>query len=44
MFKFNIFYFLFLQPILPSSLEDCPVWIAVNEDGISILDYNTMVW
>ncbi|KAI6068062.1 Pleckstrin-like proteiny domain-containing family H member 1 [Aix galericulata] len=30
------------KPILPSSLEDCPVWIAVNEDGISILDYNTM--
>uniref|UniRef100_A0A8B9G7K7 Pleckstrin homology, MyTH4 and FERM domain containing H1 n=1 Tax=Amazona collaria TaxID=241587 RepID=A0A8B9G7K7_9PSIT len=31
------------KPILPSSLEDSPVWIAVNEDGISILDYNTMV-
>uniref|UniRef100_A0A8B9SF84 Pleckstrin homology, MyTH4 and FERM domain containing H1 n=1 Tax=Anas platyrhynchos TaxID=8839 RepID=A0A8B9SF84_ANAPL len=31
------------KPILPSSLEDCPVWIAVNEDGISILDYNTML-
>ncbi|XP_009632476.2 pleckstrin homology domain-containing family H member 1 [Egretta garzetta] len=30
------------KPILPSSLEDCPVWMAVNEDGISILDYNTM--
>ncbi|XP_071894946.1 pleckstrin homology domain-containing family H member 1 isoform X2 [Anas platyrhynchos] len=30
------------KPILPSSLEDGPVWIAVNEDGISILDYNTM--
>ncbi|NXO06834.1 PKHH1 protein, partial [Oriolus oriolus] len=30
------------KPILPSSLENCPVWIAVNEDGISILDYNTM--
>ncbi|NWJ01343.1 PKHH1 protein, partial [Crypturellus undulatus] len=30
------------KPILPSSLEDCPVWIAVNEDGISILDYNSM--
>ncbi|PKU42468.1 hypothetical protein llap_7226 [Limosa lapponica baueri] len=30
------------KPVLPSSLEDCPVWIAVNEDGISILDYNTM--
>uniref|UniRef100_A0A8C2U1G7 Pleckstrin homology, MyTH4 and FERM domain containing H1 n=1 Tax=Coturnix japonica TaxID=93934 RepID=A0A8C2U1G7_COTJA len=22
------------KPVLPSSLEDCPVWIAVNEDGI----------
>uniref|UniRef100_A0A8C6Z8L2 Pleckstrin homology, MyTH4 and FERM domain containing H1 n=1 Tax=Nothoprocta perdicaria TaxID=30464 RepID=A0A8C6Z8L2_NOTPE len=31
------------KPILPSSLEDCPVWIAVNEDGISILDYNSML-
>ncbi|OWK53550.1 Pleckstrin y domain-containing family H member 1 [Lonchura striata] len=30
------------KPILPSSLDDCPVWIAVNEDGISILDYSTM--
>ncbi|XP_053923930.1 LOW QUALITY PROTEIN: pleckstrin homology domain-containing family H member 1 [Cuculus canorus] len=30
------------KPISPSSLEDCPVWIAVNEDGISILDYNAM--
>ncbi|XP_075783503.1 pleckstrin homology domain-containing family H member 1 isoform X3 [Pelodiscus sinensis] len=30
------------KPALPSLLEDCPVWIAVNEDGISILDYNTM--
>ncbi|NWH34142.1 PKHH1 protein, partial [Chloropsis hardwickii] len=30
------------KPILPCSLEDTPVWIAVNEDGISILDYNTM--
>ncbi|CAN0095554.1 unnamed protein product [Bubo scandiacus] len=30
------------KPISPSSLEDCPVWIAVNEDGISILDYNIM--
>ncbi|XP_037756199.1 pleckstrin homology domain-containing family H member 1 isoform X2 [Chelonia mydas] len=30
------------KPALPSPLEDCPVWIAVNEDGISILDYNTM--
>ncbi|XP_030415618.1 pleckstrin homology domain-containing family H member 1 isoform X2 [Gopherus evgoodei] len=30
------------KPVLPSPLEDCPVWIAVNEDGISILDYTTM--
>ncbi|KFQ17385.1 Pleckstrin homology domain-containing family H member 1, partial [Merops nubicus] len=30
------------KPVSPSSLEDCPVWIAVNEDGISILDYNSM--
>ncbi|XP_065448984.1 pleckstrin homology domain-containing family H member 1 isoform X4 [Chrysemys picta bellii] len=30
------------KPVLPSPLEDYPVWIAVNEDGISILDYNTM--
>ncbi|XP_064000004.1 pleckstrin homology domain-containing family H member 1 [Pogoniulus pusillus] len=30
------------KPVLPSLLEDYPVWIAVNEDGISILDYNTM--
>uniref|UniRef100_A0A8C4YEW6 Pleckstrin homology, MyTH4 and FERM domain containing H1 n=1 Tax=Gopherus evgoodei TaxID=1825980 RepID=A0A8C4YEW6_9SAUR len=31
------------KPVLPSPLEDCPVWIAVNEDGISILDYTTML-
>uniref|UniRef100_A0A8C8R9A0 Pleckstrin homology, MyTH4 and FERM domain containing H1 n=1 Tax=Pelusios castaneus TaxID=367368 RepID=A0A8C8R9A0_9SAUR len=30
------------KPVLPSPLEDCPVWIAVNEDGISILDHTTM--
>nr|XP_033807347.1 pleckstrin homology domain-containing family H member 1 isoform X2 [Geotrypetes seraphini] len=30
------------KPLLPSPLEDTPVWIAVNEDGISILDYSTM--
>ncbi|KAM9148739.1 pleckstrin homology domain-containing family H member 1 [Pangshura tecta] len=30
------------KPVLPSPLEDCPIWIAVNEDGICILDYNTM--
>ncbi|KAJ6667244.1 hypothetical protein lerEdw1_017222 [Lerista edwardsae] len=31
------------KPILSSLLEDCPLWIAVNQDGISILEYNTMV-
>ncbi|XP_029454707.1 pleckstrin homology domain-containing family H member 1 [Rhinatrema bivittatum] len=30
------------KPFLPSPLEDTPLWIAVNEDGISILDYSTM--
>nr|XP_056707116.1 pleckstrin homology domain-containing family H member 1 [Euleptes europaea] len=30
------------KPILPFPLEDCPLWIAVNEDGISILEYGTM--
>lgn len=27
-----------------SSKENTLVWIAVNEDGVSILDHNTMVW
>uniref|UniRef100_A0A8D2Q929 Pleckstrin homology, MyTH4 and FERM domain containing H1 n=1 Tax=Varanus komodoensis TaxID=61221 RepID=A0A8D2Q929_VARKO len=31
------------KPVLPSSLEDSILWIAVNEDGISILEYNTLV-
>ncbi|KAL8169566.1 UNVERIFIED_CONTAM: hypothetical protein K2H54_052508 [Gekko kuhli] len=31
-----------VKPVLPSPLEDCPLWIAVNEDGISILEYSTM--
>ncbi|XP_053241297.1 pleckstrin homology domain-containing family H member 1 isoform X2 [Podarcis raffonei] len=30
------------KPVLPSPLEDSPLWIAVNEDGISILEYNTL--
>ncbi|XP_060119569.1 pleckstrin homology domain-containing family H member 1-like, partial [Heteronotia binoei] len=30
------------KPVLPSPLEDCPLWIAVNEDGISMLEYSTM--
>lgn len=35
--------FLFPQPVPPSSKENPLVWIAVNEDGVSILDHNTMV-
>ncbi|XP_048339958.1 pleckstrin homology domain-containing family H member 1 isoform X2 [Sphaerodactylus townsendi] len=30
------------KPVLPFPLEDSPLWIAVNEDGISILEYSTM--
>ncbi|XP_062973619.1 pleckstrin homology domain-containing family H member 1 isoform X2 [Elgaria multicarinata webbii] len=30
------------KPVLPSPLKDSPLWIAVNEDGISILEYNTL--
>ncbi|XP_061467069.1 pleckstrin homology domain-containing family H member 1 isoform X2 [Rhineura floridana] len=29
------------KPVLPS-LGDSPLWIAVNEDGISILEYNNL--
>ena len=36
--------FLFPQPAQLSSKENSLVWIAVNEDGVSILDHNTMVW
>lgn len=32
------------QPAQLSSKESALVWIAVNEDGVSILDHNTMVW
>lgn len=35
---------LFLQPVQLSSKESTLVWIAVNEDGVSILDHTTMVW
>lgn len=35
--------FLFPQPAQMSSKESTLVWIAVNEDGVSILDHNTMV-
>uniref|UniRef100_A0A8D0HB55 Pleckstrin homology, MyTH4 and FERM domain containing H1 n=1 Tax=Sphenodon punctatus TaxID=8508 RepID=A0A8D0HB55_SPHPU len=31
------------KPVLASPLEEGPLWIAVNEDGISILDYSTML-
>lgn len=34
---------LFLQPAQLSSKENTLVWIAVNEDGVSILDHHTMV-
>ncbi|XP_051876167.1 pleckstrin homology domain-containing family H member 1 isoform X2 [Pristis pectinata] len=30
------------KPIAPSPLEEKPVWLAVNEDGISILECSTM--
>lgn len=36
--------FLFLQPAQLSPKENTVVWIAVNEDGVSILDHRTMVW
>ncbi|ELK09877.1 Pleckstrin like proteiny domain-containing family H member 1 [Pteropus alecto] len=32
------------QPVQLFSKENTLVWIAVNEDGVSILDHNTMVW
>lgn len=35
--------FLFLQPAQLSSKENTLVWIAVSEDGVSILDHRTMV-
>lgn len=35
---------LFPQPVQLSSKESTLVWIAVNEDGVSILDHTTMVW
>lgn len=33
---------LFPQPVQLSSKESTLVWIAVNEDGVSILDHTTM--
>lgn len=36
--------FSFPQPAPLSSKEKALVWIAANEDGVSILDHNTMVW
>ncbi|GCB80032.1 hypothetical protein scyTo_0016087 [Scyliorhinus torazame] len=30
------------KPIAPSPLEEKPVWLAVNEDGINILECSTM--
>ncbi|KAK7142063.1 hypothetical protein R3I94_011682 [Phoxinus phoxinus] len=27
------------KPLPPSSLDQTPVWLAVNEDGLSVLDY-----
>lgn len=35
--------FLFPQPAQMSSKDSSLVWIAVNEDGVSILDHSTMV-
>lgn len=36
--------FLLAQPAQLSSRESPLVWLAVNEDGVSILDHSTMVW
>ncbi|KAE8600643.1 hypothetical protein XENTR_v10013342 [Xenopus tropicalis] len=30
------------KPILPTPFENAIVWLAVHEDGISVLEYNTM--
>lgn len=32
-----------MQPIAPNPFEGPLVWLAVHEDGISVLEYNTMV-
>lgn len=33
------------QPLPPSSLDQTQVWLAVNEDGLSVLDYTMVsVW
>ncbi|KAJ8418449.1 hypothetical protein AAFF_G00141580 [Aldrovandia affinis] len=31
-----------VQPITPSPQQGAPVWLAVHEDGISMLEYNSM--
>ncbi|KAG9344565.1 hypothetical protein JZ751_011236 [Albula glossodonta] len=31
------------KPITPSPQQGAPVWLAVHEDGISMLEYNSMV-
>ncbi|MBN3311931.1 PKHH1 protein, partial [Atractosteus spatula] len=30
------------KPVPPSPLEEAPLWLAVSEDGLSVLEYNTM--
>ncbi|XP_015206720.2 pleckstrin homology domain-containing family H member 1 isoform X1 [Lepisosteus oculatus] len=30
------------KPVPPSPLEVAPLWLAVSEDGLSVLEYNTM--
>ncbi|XP_036398423.1 pleckstrin homology domain-containing family H member 1 [Megalops cyprinoides] len=30
------------KPVPPSSMEETQLWLAVNEDGLSVLEYNTM--
>lgn len=29
-----------LQPVPPSSVEETQVWLAVNEDGLCVLDFS----
>ncbi|MBN3298483.1 PKHH2 protein, partial [Amia calva] len=30
------------KPVTPSPLQDAPVWLAVHEDGISVLEFSSM--
>ncbi|XP_066550229.1 pleckstrin homology domain-containing family H member 1 isoform X2 [Amia ocellicauda] len=30
------------KPVAPSPLEETPMWLAVSEDGLSVLEYSTM--